>query len=319
MTEFITGGGFANHPLPQGLKQEGMLMLSSVLRDCSNIKDLQLTTCLDSRFTIDNSNVVIHTVESSTDYIKQVSYLAAGSDYTWVIAPESSGILESIVTQLNYDGVSTINCDAESIRITGDKIKCTSFLLNVGIPSAVNLSVEEANIFTSKTVIKNRFGVGCEGLKICDSGASALEYIDDFNQWVVQPYIFGEHLSLSLLCSSGQAKILACNKQIFSGELEPKLEACLVNALPIDKQMETLANKIATAFPGLASYVGVDIIASDDGYVVIDINPRLTSSYAGLSEVLNINPAEVCMNTIIKGKLPEEVICNSQIAEVCFD
>ena len=316
VTEFITGGGFANHPLPEGLKQEGMLMLNSVLKDCSRINSLQLTTCLDSRLAIDDDRVAVHTIDNSKDYMKQVSRLASKNDYTWVIAPESTGILESLVAQLKKDGAITINCDTESIRMTGDKIKCTYRLLEMNIPTTINLSIEEAESFTSKTVIKNRFGVGCEGLKICDSGVSALDSIDDFNQWVVQPHISGEHLSLSLLCCSGRAKILACNKQIFTNEQEPKLKACHVNAVTINEQMKTLANNIANAFPGLAAYVGVDIIATDDEYVVIDINPRLTSSYVGLSEVLSMNPAELCMKTVIDNELPGNVVLNSSIAEV---
>lgn len=319
ITEFITGGGFANHPLPEGLKQEGMLMLNAVLKDCSKINDLQVTTCLDSRITIDNSNVVVHTIDSSTDYLKQVSLLAADCDYVWVIAPESAGVLESLVTQFKNDGVPTINCDVESIRITGDKIKCASWLFEKNIPTVDNFSEEQAKNFATKTVIKNRFGVGCEGLKICDSGEEALDCVDDFNQWVVQPYIHGEHLSLSLLCCSGQAKILTCNKQIFDNKSEPKLKACYVNAVPINKQMKVIASDIAMAFPGLAAYVGVDIIDTDDGYIVIDINPRLTSSYVGLSKVLEMNPAELCIQTIIDGQLPKEIICNSNITEVCLD
>ena len=38
VAEFITGGGLVNHPLPDGLKQEGLLMLKSVLMDCLKIE-----------------------------------------------------------------------------------------------------------------------------------------------------------------------------------------------------------------------------------------------------------------------------------------
>jgi predicted ATP-grasp superfamily ATP-dependent carboligase len=127
VTEFITGGGFANHPLPDGLKQEGLLMLNSVLADCSRIHHIQLTTCLDTRITLDHSNVDVYPVEDSADYMQQVSKLAQASDYAWVIAPESSGVLESLVSQLAKQNIPTINCDAESIRVTGDKITASRY------------------------------------------------------------------------------------------------------------------------------------------------------------------------------------------------
>ncbi len=319
VTEFITGGGFANHPLPEGLKQEGLLMLNSVLADCSRLRDIHLMTCLDPRIELTDINVDVYPVENSTDYMQQVSQLAHENDYAWVIAPESAGVLESLVSRLTKESIPVINCDAGSIRVAGDKIKCTARLLDAGIDTAVNFSSTEAQQYTQKTVIKSRFGVGCEGLKICDSGALALECIDDFNQWVVQPYIEGEHLSLSLLCYAGEAKILSCNKQVFSGKEEPKLKACYVNAASINKQMEMLANNIAQTFPGLAGYVGVDLISMDSGYIVIDINPRLTSSYVGLSEVLTRNPAELCIQTILDQKLPENIMRNSETAEVCLE
>ncbi len=319
VTEFITGGGFANHPLPDGLKQEGLLMLNSVLADCSRIHHIQLTTCLDTRITLDHSNVDVYPVEDSADYMQQVSKLAQASDYAWVIAPESSGVLESLVSQLAKQNIPTINCDAESIRVTGDKIKCAAQLQQAGIDTAANLSYIEAQEYSNKVVIKRRYGVGCEGLKICDSGALGLECIDDFHQWVVQPYIQGEHLSLSLLCYTGDAKILTCNKQIFSGESQPKLEACHVNAAPITNSMQTLVDNIAQAFSGLTGYVGVDLIKANGTYVVIDINPRLTSSYVGLNEVLASNPAELCIQTILDQKLPENIMRNSKIIEVSLD
>jgi predicted ATP-grasp superfamily ATP-dependent carboligase len=319
VTEFITGGGFANHPLPDGLKQEGLLMLNSVLADCSRMHDIQLTTCLDPRIVLDNSNVEVYPIENSNNYTQRMSQLAQESDYAWIIAPESAGMLESLVSQLEKENIPAINCDAKSIRIAGDKIKCTTEFLGTSINAAVNLSIDEAQEYSRKVVIKSRFGVGCEGLKICDSGALGLECIDDFNQWVVQPYIEGEHLSLSLLCYAGEAKILTCNKQIFSGEEEPKLKACHVNAILINEQLVTLANKIANTLPGLAGYVGVDLIKTIDDYVVIDVNPRLTSSYVGLNEVLTTNPAELCIQTILDQKLPENIMRNSKVVEVSLE
>ncbi len=319
VTEFITGGGFANHPLPEGLKQEGLLMLNSVLADCSRINNIQLTTCLDPRITLDKNNVDTCSIENSADYMRQVSQLASGNDYTWVIAPESAGVLESVVAQLSEENIATINCSAESVRMTGDKIKCAMQLSAAQIDTVINLSMDEVQQYQQTVVIKRRFGVGCEGLKICDSGVLALECIDDFNQWVVQPYVVGEHLSLCLLCYASKAKILTCNKQIFSEGQSPKLKACQVNAVSINQQIEILVKNIAEAFPGLTGYVGVDLIKSSDAYVVIDINPRLTSSYIGLSEVLTDNPAELCIRTIIDKKLPEKIMRNNKIFEVSLD
>ncbi len=319
VTEFITGGGFANHPLPEGLKQEGLLMLNALLSDCSRISNIQLITSLDSRITLDASHLECYPINNAADYIQQVSMLANECDYVWVIAPESEGVLESLVAKLEKQGATVINCDSESIRLCGDKITCALYLEEAGISTPKSLSLQDVQAYSQRTIMKHRFGVGCEGLKICESGSEALKYIDDFNQWIVQPYFEGEHLSLSMLCYSGEVIILSCNQQIFCGEQEPRLVACHVNAVPVNEQLETLAKNIAKTFPGLMAYVGVDLIQTCDDYIVIDINPRLTSSYAGLSEVLGCNPAELCLQSVINKSLPKTIQRNKKVTKVMLE
>ena len=92
-----------------------------------------------------------------------------------------------------------------------------------------------------------------------------------------------------------------------------------MNAVPITNSMQTLVDNIAQTFSGLTGYVGVDLIKANGAYVVIDINPRLTSSYVGLSEVLASNPAELCIQTILDQKLPENIMRNSKVIEVSLD
>jgi predicted ATP-grasp superfamily ATP-dependent carboligase len=61
--------------------------------------------------------------------------------------------------------------------------------------------------------------------------------------------------------------------------------------------IQKLLNKIAQAFPDLFGYVGIDLILSDDCYVV-EINPRLTSSYSGIKQALGINIAELVLQSM---------------------
>ncbi|MEE9396862.1 MAG: ATP-grasp domain-containing protein, partial [Methylococcales bacterium] len=52
-----------------------------------------------------------------------------------------------------------------------------------------------------------------------------------------------------------------------------------------------LANGVAATFPGLWGYVGVDFLFADNQLLVLEVNPRLTTSYAGLSQTIGYNPA----------------------------
>ena len=48
---------------------------------------------------------------------------------------------------------------------------------------------------------------------------------------------------------------------------------------------------MVTACPGLDGFIGIDVILTEEGPVVVEINPRVTTAYAGLRQALGLNPA----------------------------
>ena len=153
-----------------------------------------------------------------------------------------------------------------------------------------------------------------------ESGPAALTHIKhalgDFAECYLQPYISGAHKSLSLLCLDGHTKILSCNTQTINFNHPVMLTSCLTNGSEITTQMQQLANDIALALPGLRLYVGVDFIETENCLYVVDVNPRLTSSYVGLSQCLSDNPAQLCINTHLDNVLPEYINRLTTTAEV---
>lgn len=80
---------------------------------------------------------------------------------------------------------------------------------------------------------------------------------------------------------------------------------------------EPLARAIAAAIPGLCGYVAVDLIDRPDGSgpsgpVVVEVNPRLSVGYSGLSRVLGWNPA----GDILSLFLPESADAGREVAHV---
>lgn len=316
ITEFICGGGLANHALPASLKQEGLMMLQALIADCSYIKDCEVLTTLDPRIQLANTNVEIVHVADSSDYIKQIQTIARNVDMTWVVAPESEGILASIMHSLELENSSVVNCSVDAIRIAGDKYNCANAMQAAGLPIIPSLAYTELNDYDGDVVVKPRFGAGGESLRICRNGKKAMTYIDEQEKWLVQPYIRGEHRSLSLLCWQGQAKILTCNIQQFSGLPEPRLSRCIVNAFLATSELISLSEQIAKAFPELSGYVGVDYIETENGCVIVEINPRLTTSYIGLAKALRQNPAQLCIDTIINETMPDNIENTGSSTEV---
>lgn len=307
ITEFICGGGLVNHALPASLKQEGLMMLQALIEDCSRIRDCEILTTLDPRIQLENIDVEVVYIADSNDYIKQIQTIAGNVDMTWVVAPESEGILASIVHSLEQENRNVVNCSVGAIRITGDKYNCTNAMQAAGLPTIPSLTNNELNDYAANVVVKPRFGVGGESLRVCRNGREATTYIDEQEKWLIQPYIRGEHRSLSLLCWQGQVKILTCNIQQFSDLPEPRLSRCIVNAFPATSELISLSEQIAKAFPELSGYVGMDYIETENGCVLVEINPRLTTSYIGLAKALKQNPAKLCIDTIINKTLPDNI------------
>jgi predicted ATP-grasp superfamily ATP-dependent carboligase len=79
--------------------------------------------------------------------------------------------------------------------------------------------------------------------------------------------------------------------------------------LPIAPHLAERAIRIATAavccVPGLAGYVGVDVVLGDDGNDwAIEINPRLTTSYVGLRALAKFNIATAVLAAVRGEPLP---------------
>ncbi len=109
----------------------------------------------------------------------------------------------------------------------------------------------------------------------------------------LEPWVDGEALSLSLLCADGGAETLAVNRQriVVGGDGMVSYEGVDVAAVPpADPRTAALRQvgmRVALALPGLRGYVGIDLVwHARRGPVLIEINPRVTCAYVGLSAAL---------------------------------
>jgi predicted ATP-grasp superfamily ATP-dependent carboligase len=122
--------------------------------------------------------------------------------------------------------------------------------------------------------------------------------------YVLQPFISGTALSLCVLCCRGSAHLLSCNHQrvaVRDGLFH--FLGSVVNAFTdMDGAFTEIANRIAAAIPGLWGYVGIDLVQSDNRPVVMEVNPRLTTSYVGLRQALGCNPAQLVLDLLDDAK-----------------
>ena len=320
--EYITGGGLAQEELPASLAREGGLMLKALINELALLPSVKLTVLLDRRCnTIDLPKTIeIIWVSANQSVHDLLPALIDASDLVWPIAPEMESQLLNISKLVEDKSKRLLNSSSESIAICSDKLATVQVLKKNNVSAIIDAQQldEFSQQFMGQWVIKPKDGVGCLDCFIVSSKAEfneIIKQIKDPINYLIQPYIKGESLSLSCLFKNGIAWLLCCNKQLVSikqGQFE--LNACQVNIAISNRAVYLyLINQVAKAIPGLWGYVGIDIIQPEDGQVlIVEINPRLTTSYAGIAQALGINVAETVIKMIDKD--PEfSVVQNNQI------
>jgi predicted ATP-grasp superfamily ATP-dependent carboligase len=292
-----------DQPLPPSLAQEGGSMLAALIRDLAAIPAIRVIASRDSRLCALPLPAETLWPEPGETAFALFTRGVLKTDATWPIAPESGGTLEKLSQQvLNKDKV-LLGSSPDSVNLTGSKLRTSHYLAGLGLPVVQSFSdPRHAHDCPTGWVVKPDDGAGCLDTLFFPHRHRMQEWWDDRaggKNLVVQPFIPGEAMSLSLICTDGYAQILSCNRQhvvVQDGQFH--YLGCEANVRDA-RVYAALANQIARALPGLRGYVGVDFVQNSEGYVVMEINPRLTGSYADLSKTLGYNPASRVLDLIL--------------------
>ena len=124
-----------------------------------------------------------------------------------------------------------------------------------------------------------------------------------------------------MLCMKGEAWVLSCNRQLIEQANDSfHYHGGILNGLQrYWTQFELLARQVAQAMPGLAGYVGIDVMIGDAGIQVLEVNPRLTTSYAGLEQAIGRNPAKLILDMFYNGSFSSPPLIERNIVEVRLD
>ena len=235
-----------------------------------------------------------------------IERIARTCDAGIVIAPDE--ILADL-TEIVEESTVNLGCPSKSVRNCADKLVCSRILSDNGI--AVPRVIDDADMDSggisgadgagagARYVIKPRSGCASEGISIVPA---KVNLSDDF---IVTELVSGEHLSASLIIGK-TALALTVNKQM----VEIGTETIKYNGGVVpyqtprwDEIMDTAAK--AADVLGCRGYVGVDIVAGDELYVV-DVNPRPTTSILGIAKVIDHEIGDLIIRAGL-GDLPESV------------
>ena len=315
VSEFICGGSLAGEPLPASLRREGRAMLWAIVDDLLLIPEYDVATTLDARLSDDarsrhSTRCDIVTVTDSGEERRQFDRLTASSDAVLVIAPETDGHLAERVRRVEALGTRTLNCSPEAIELCGDKLRLAEHLERhtlATIPTALaDWSRHEPPQSEHESwMIKPRDGAGSwltfriRGNSRDDWQRTALTYEQAGvrHKALIQPFVAGQPLSVGCLCrANGEVEIFPIGRQQLSNEF-----VYLGGSIPADIPLATeialrkLVLDACETIPGLSGYIGFDFLVSDadpSRPLIVEINPRLTTSYVGYRLLSRNNLAE---------------------------
>lgn len=285
--------------LPPALRRQGDLLLQALLTDLQALPGVELITMPDR----DGAGAA-----AQLSFGERFAACVAAADAVWPLAPELGGLLERLSRDILRGQRVLLGSAPGAVRVAASKLKLSRALLEAGVATVPAYSphkgVPERH---GGWVVKPDDGAGCHNARLFSDRAAALAWIraSALDDYVLQPFMAGTLGSLSLLCRDGVARVLSCNQErVAMRDNQFHFLGTTVNGLAdVDGQLERLAQQVAAAMPTLWGYVGMQFILSSGGPVVLDVNPRLTTAYAGLHASTGCNPAGLVLD-LLDGAAP---------------
>lgn len=310
--EHITSGALAHDTELSSLAQEGEMMMQAALKDALACPDVAILALRDSRFPPlpISAQLQSYTIQDTQSFGLAWHDALAQADAALIIAPESDGLLANLNQAVLDQGKVLLGCQPAAVELSTDKYACSQLLSKHGLTPPVECRAHEweANTFSAPDglIAKPIHGVGCEATHYFKTIADVNAWIATLSpryleQTLIQAYEPGDAISLTILCNDTGCQMLAINQQhIMQQNQKISFSGVTVNGVsenqfPMDAA-NALVKQVHSAIPGLWGLIGIDLILNDRGAVILDINPRLTTAYAGLSQSLGINPIQLLIN-----------------------
>ncbi|MCA9039138.1 MAG: ATP-grasp domain-containing protein [Planctomycetaceae bacterium] len=243
---------------------------------------------------------------------EQLLALSAAADLTLIIAPETEGILLQQFDYIQSAGSQWLGPDRPTLEICSDKFQLAQLWNRLALPTpATELLanyVESNKDQKFPLVLKPRDGAGGDQtwrIESPDEFQRFLEYTTPEEQqlYLVQPFIEGVACSISILSLNETDHFFPPGEQRIDWENGFHYHG---GTLPLKMPTETIAllhesiQTIRSSLPGLSGYWGLDFVwnpeSIDQPVTLIEINPRLTTSYLGYRQLTSLNLAELWLN-----------------------
>ena len=288
------------------LAGEGAAMAAALACDLRAIPGIQAVCLRDARL----QDARLHdvpwpggstvNVSSAAREREAFEELAARCDGTVIIAPERDGALLTR-TRWAEDVQARLLCpNSPFVAVASDKNRTAEQLWRHGVPVPTGRAFSTGDPlpteFPYPAVLKPADGAGSIGIQRLDGPASRYDATRLGPVARLEALCPGLAASVVVLCGPDVRQTLPPCRQRLSSDGTFRY---LGGAAPLETHLAQRAQRLALAalacLPPTQGYVGVDLVLgdADDGAsdVVIEVNPRLTTSYLGLRRLLKTNLA----------------------------
>lgn len=329
--EFASGGGFNQKNIPFSLFCEGYAMLKSIIADFKAI-DFTISTLLDYRVSylseyLQADNIKV--VSEKDNFLKKFETSVKENEYCFIIAPEFSNILYDLTKIVKSNRKALLSVDLKGIELGTSKFKNYMFFKknNLTTPQThlipfkgrlldPEFVIQKYKEFKTPIVIKPDDGVGAESIYYFENESQILSFFKERSHdleperpFILQNFIDGKDLSVCLISLFNKSKnqkkppvILSVNAQEINIKSSSGASEYFGGYTPAENykeiraQLEPIFRKVD--FSMFCGYFGIDFVRSiDNSILFIEINPRLTTSYIGLRNIIDVNPAELIYNS----------------------
>ncbi len=307
--EFTTGGGLLSGELgsmdADSLLAEGAAMVQALAEDFAAIEGVEVVSLRDVRRVPDLqiAGWVYDVADTQTERLMR-DWLARESAWTLIIAPELQGVLAARCELARREGGRLLNCLPEATALAADKHALAQHLAmhGVPVPEGVRVGADQPwpTDFELPAVIKPCDGAGSCGVQLIRHPTELAALPPPKSDYRLEGFCPGMAASVGLLCGPrGNFALPACLQHLGGTSGFEYRGGSLPLEPDLNLRARSLALRAANCISGLLGFVGVDLIlgAASDGSqdYVIEVNPRVTTSYVGLRAAAEQNLAEALL------------------------
>ncbi|WIM47407.1 ATP-grasp domain-containing protein [Methanosarcina mazei] len=206
----------------------------------------------------------------------------------------------------------------EAVKEASNKLHLAKRLEAMGMPHPRCYSSNEPEAIEYPVILKPATGGGGIFNRVANNRQEMLEVLEELsgpdqglteNEIVIQQFLEGTPSSVSVLSTKDEALAVAVNEQLTGIPWLSRLPfAYCGNITPFiteyAEEMEKLAEELILEL-GLLGSCGVDFLVTEQGPVVLEVNPRFQGSLDTVEKAMGINLFEAHAGCF-RGELPEK-------------